>query len=82
LTSWSREAEALMERGLRRRIERGSRRKHGAAPRWAELAGSSGRRAVGAARRVRLCICMAAVRVGGVVWCRGERLRMGWGGVL
>ncbi|TVU32533.1 hypothetical protein EJB05_24264, partial [Eragrostis curvula] len=65
LTSWSREAVALRERGLRRRSERGSRRRHGAAPRWAELAGGSGRRAEGAVRRVRVCMGAGGGEVGG-----------------
>ena len=59
MTSCSSEAEALRERGLRRR---GTRSAQGPeAARWAELAGGgAARRSAGTPRRVRVCICMAA----------------------
>lgn len=63
LTSCSSEAEALRERGLRRRSARGTRSTQGPdAARWAELAGGgAARRAEGTPpRSVRLCICMVA----------------------
>jgi len=62
LTSCSSEAEALRERGLRRRSERGTRSAQGPeAARWAELAGGgAARRAEGTPRRVGVCSSMAA----------------------
>lgn len=74
MTSCSREAEALRERGRRQREWGGRRRKHRPAERFEELADAGGgarRWAEGPARRVMVCICMtrrvAWVGLGGFV---------------